>query len=63
MSLHYNEEKLEEFERLMNRDKSKDIIQSNFLKQNKKLYNEVMFDFLNQKFKDLFSDYVLQSIR
>ena len=47
----------------MNRDKSKDIIQSNFLKQNKKLYNEVMFDFLNQKFKDLFSDYVLQSIR
>lgn len=63
MSLHYNEEKLEEFERLMNRDKSKDIIQSNFLKQNKKLYNEVMFDFLNQKFKDLFSDYVLQNIR
>ena len=63
MSLHYNEEKLEEFERLMNRDKSKDIIQSNFLKQNKKLYNEVMFDFLNQKFRDLFSDYVLQNIR
>ena len=63
MSLHYNEEKLEEFERLMNRDKSKDIIQYNFLKQNKKLYNEVMFDFLNQKFKDLFSDYVLQNIR
>ena len=36
-SKHYNNEKLEDFERLMNRDKSKDIIQSNFFKQNKLL--------------------------
>ena len=57
-SKHYNNEKLEDFERLMNRDKSNDIIQSNFFKQNKELYNNIMFDFLNQKIKDLFSDYL-----
>ena len=35
----------------MNRDKSNDIIQSNFFKQNKSLYDSIMFDFLNQKIK------------
>ena len=57
-SKHYNNEKLEEFERLMKRDKSKDIIRGNFLKNNSKLYNDLMFDFMNSKIKDLFNDYL-----
>ena len=57
-SKYYNNEKLEDFERLMNRDKSNDIIQSNFFQQNKSLYDSIMFNFLNQKVKDLFSDYL-----
>ena len=55
---YYNNEKLSEFEKLMNRDKSNDIIRGNFLKNNSKLYNDMMFDFLNQKIKDLLSDYI-----
>ena len=54
----YNNEVLEKFERLMKRDKSNDIIQSNFFQQNKSLYDSIMFNFLNQKVKDLFSDYL-----
>ena len=42
----------------MKRDKSNDIIRGNFLKNNSKLYNDMMFDFLNQKIKDLLSDYI-----
>ena len=57
-SKYYNNEKLSEFERLMKRDKSNDIIRGNFLKNNSKLYNDMMFDFLNQKIKDLLSDYI-----
>ena len=57
-SKYYNNETLEKFERLMKRDKSNDIIQSNFFKQNKSLYDSIMFDFLNQKIKTLFSDYL-----
>ena len=57
-SKYYNNEKLEDFERLMNRDKSNDIIQSNFFQQNKSLYDSIMFNSLNQKVKDLFSDYL-----
>ena len=57
-SKHYNNEVLEKFERLMKRDKSNDIIQSNFFQQNKSLYDSIMFNFLNQKVKDLFSDYL-----
>ena len=57
-SKYYNNDKLNEFERLMKRDKSNDIIRGNFLKNNSKLYNDMMFDFLNQKIKDLLSDYI-----
>ena len=57
-SKYYNNEVLEKFEMLMKRDKSNDIIRGNFLKNNSKLYNDMMFDFLNQKIKDLLSDYI-----
>ena len=57
-SKYYNNEKLSEFEKLMNRDKSNDIIRGNFLKNNSKLYNDMMFDFLNSRIKDLFNDYL-----
>ena len=57
-SKYYNNDKLSEFERLMKRDKSNDIIRGNFLKNNSKLYNELMFDFMNSKIKDLFNDYL-----
>ena len=59
-SKYYNNEVLEKFEMLMNRDKSNDIIRGNFLVKNKILYNELMFDFLNSRIKDLFSDYVVK---
>lgn len=49
---------LEEFERLINRDKSNDIIDYNWLKRNKKIYDELMIDFFNRRIKDLFSDYL-----
>ena len=49
---------LEEFERLINRDKSNDIIDYNWLKKNKKIYDEIMIDFFNRRIKDLFSDYL-----
>ncbi len=57
-SKYYNNDKLSEFERLMKRDKSNDIIRGNFLKNNSKLYNDLMFDFMNSKIKDLFNDYL-----
>ena len=57
-SKYYNNEVLEKFEMLMKRDKSNDIIRGNFLNNNSKLYNDMMFDFLNQKIKDLLSDYI-----
>jgi len=49
---------LEDFERLINRDKSNDIIDYNWLKKNKKIYDEIMIDFFNRRIKDLFSDYL-----
>lgn len=53
-----NDKVLEEFERLINRDKSNDIIDYNWLKKNKRLYDEIMSDFFNRRIKDLFSDYL-----
>ena len=53
-----NDKVLEEFERLINRDKSNDIIDYNWLKKNKRLYDEIMSDFFNRRIKDLFSDYI-----
>tara|TARA_Y100000766_G_C18815490_1_gene560242 strand:+ start:625 stop:897 length:273 start_codon:yes stop_codon:yes gene_type:complete len=57
-SKYYNNEVLEKFEMLMKRDKSNDIIKGNFLSSNKELYNDIMFDFLNSRIKDLFSDFI-----
>ena len=57
-SKYYNNEVLEKFEMLMKRDKSNDIIRGNFLNNNSKLYNDIMFDFLNSRIKDLFNDYL-----
>ena len=59
-SKHYNNDVLEEFERLMDRDKSNDIIDYNWLKKNKRIYDEIMYDFFNRRIKDLFSDYIVR---
>jgi hypothetical protein len=54
----YNNGVLEKFELLMNRDKSNDIIDYNWLKKNKRIYDEIMYDFFNRRIKDLFSSYL-----
>jgi len=56
----YNNGVLEKFELLMNRDKSNDIIDYNWLKKNKRIYDEIMIDFFNRRIKDLFSDYIVR---
>ena len=56
----YNNGVLEKFELLMNRDKSNDIIDYNWLKKNKRIYDEIMNDFFNRRIKDLFSDYIVR---
>jgi len=56
----YNNGVLEKFELLMNRDKSNDIIDYNWLKKNKRIYDEIMYDFFNRRIKDLFSDYIVR---
>ena len=56
----YNNGVLEKFELLMNRDKSNDIIDYNWLKKNKRIYDEIMYDFFNRRIKDLFSDYIIR---
>lgn len=53
-----NNDVLEKYQRLINRDKSNDIIDYNWLKKNKKIYDEIMIDFFNRRIKDLFSDYL-----
>ena len=57
-SKYYNEDILRKFDNNIKRDKSKDIIRGNFLMRNKKMYNDLVFDFLNQRLRDIFSDYV-----
>ena len=57
-SKHYNNDVLEKFDLLMDRNKSNDILDYNWLKKNKRLYDEIMSDFFNRRIKDLFSDYV-----
>ena len=59
-SKNYNEEVLNKFDRSLKRDKSNDIIQSNFLLKNKIQYNELLFDFLNSRIRDLFSDFIVK---
>ncbi len=56
----YNNGVLEKFELLMKRDKSNDIIDYNWLKKNKRIYDEIMIDFFNRRIKDLFSDYIVR---
>ena len=56
----YKEDVLDRFEKSLKRDKSKDIIKGNFLLKNKIQYNEMLFDFLNSKVRDLFSDFVVK---
>ena len=56
----YNEDILDRFDKSLKRDKSKDIIKGNFLKNNEKLYNNIMSDFLNSRIRDLFSDFVVK---
>ena len=53
-----NQKVLEDFEKGFLRDKSNDVIDYNFLKNNKRLYDEIMYDFFNRRIKDLFSDYI-----
>ena len=56
----YNEDILDRFDKSLKRDKSKDIIKGNFLKNNEKLYNSIMSDFLNSRIRDLFSDFIIK---
>lgn len=56
----YNEDILDRFDKSLKRDKSKDIIKGNFLKNNEKLYNSIMSDFLNSRIRDLFSDFIVK---
>ena len=56
----YKEDVLDRFEKSLKRDKSKDIIKGNFLMNNKIKYNEMLFDFLNSRVRDLFSDFVVK---
>ena len=56
----YNEDILDRFDKSLKRDKSKDIIKGNFLKNNEKLYNNIMSDFLNSRIRDLFSDFIVK---
>lgn len=56
----YNEDILDRFDKSLRRDKSRDIIKGNFLLKNKIQYNEILFDFLNSRVRDLFSDFVVK---
>ena len=56
----YNEDILDRFDKSLKRDKSRDIIKGNFLKNNEKLYNNIMSDFLNSRIRDLFSDFIVK---
>ncbi len=56
----YNEDVFNKFDKSLKRDKSNDIIQYNFLLKNKIQYNEMLFDFLNSRVRDLFSDFIVK---
>jgi len=56
----YNEDILDRFDKSLKRDKSKDIIKGNFILNNKIKYNEMLFDFLNSRVRDLFSDFIVK---
>mgnify|MGYP001566781365 CR=1 FL=1 len=55
---HYNNDVLEEFERLISRDKSNDIIRGNNYLDNKVKYEELFVDLFYEKLKEFFVDYI-----
>ena len=54
----YNNNVLEEFEKLMNRDKSNDIIRGNVYLNDKKKYEKLFIDLFYEKMKEFFVDYL-----
>ena len=54
----YNNNVLEKFEKLMNRDKSNDIIRGNVFLNDKKKYEKLFIDLFYEKMKEFFVDYV-----
>ena len=59
-SKYYNEDILNKFDKNLKRDKSKDIIKGNYFLDNKIVYNEMLFDFMNSRIRDLFRDFVVK---
>ena len=59
-SKYYNEDILNKFDKNLKRDKSKDVIKGNYFLDNKIVYNEMLFDFMNSRIRDLFSDFVVK---
>ena len=53
-----NDDVLEEFEKLMNRDKSNDIIRGNVYLKDKDRYKELFMDMFYEKMRDFFVDYI-----
>ena len=54
----YNNNVLEKFEKLMNRDKSNDIIRGNVYLNDKKKYEKLFIDLIYEKMKEFFVDYL-----
>tara|TARA_R110000796_G_scaffold133821_1_gene249474 strand:- start:2406 stop:2642 length:237 start_codon:yes stop_codon:yes gene_type:complete len=54
----YNDNVLENFEKLMNRDKSNDIIRGNVFLNDKKKYEKLFIDLFYEKMKEFFVDYL-----
>ena len=57
---HHNDKKLEEFEKLMSRDKTKDIIVGNPFYKNEQFQKEMFVNMFYDKMRDFFSDYLLR---
>lgn len=57
-SKYYNNDVLEEFERLMDRDKSNDIIRGNSYLNDKEKYEKLFVDLFYEKMKEFFVDYI-----
>ena len=55
-----NEVLLNNFDKSLKRDKSNDILNYDWLKKNKRLYDEIRSDFFNRRIKDLFSDFIIR---
>ena len=55
-----NEVLLNNFDKSLKRDKSNDILNYDWLKKNKRLYDEIRSDFFNRRIMDLFSDFIIR---